>query len=34
MENEIKAKAKGTIADVHVATGATVEGNAKLLTIA
>jgi len=34
MENEIKAKAACTIAEVHVATGATVESNAKLITLA
>jgi biotin carboxyl carrier protein len=34
MENEVKAKVAGTVADVHVAAGATVEGNAKLVTLA
>jgi biotin carboxyl carrier protein len=34
MENEIKAKAAGTIGQIHVATGDTVEGNAKLVTMA
>jgi biotin carboxyl carrier protein len=34
MENEIKAKSAGKIAAVHVAAGAAVEGNAKLLTLA
>ena len=34
MENEIRAKAPCTIAEVHVAVGATVEGNAKLITLA
>lgn len=34
MENEIKAKSAGKIAAVHVAAGATVEGNAKLITLA
>ena len=34
MENEIRAKAAGTVAEVHVAVGATVEGNAKLVTLA
>jgi biotin carboxyl carrier protein len=34
MENEIRAKVAGTVADVHVAAGATVEGNAKLITLA
>jgi biotin carboxyl carrier protein len=33
MENEVRAKAAGTVLDVHVAAGATVEGNAKLLTL-
>jgi biotin carboxyl carrier protein len=33
MENEVKAKAAGTVIDVHVSAGATVEGNAKLLTL-
>ncbi len=32
MENELKAKGDATIADVHVAAGATVEGGAKLVT--
>ena len=34
MENEVKAKVAGTVADVHVTAGATVEGNAKLVTLA
>ena len=34
MENEIKAKAACGIAEVHVAAGAAVEGNAKLITLA
>ncbi len=34
MENEIKAKAAATIADVHVAAGEAVEGGAKLVTLA
>ncbi len=34
MENEIRAKAACTVAEVHVAVGATVEGNAKLVTLA
>ncbi|HEX8795600.1 MAG TPA: biotin/lipoyl-containing protein [Polyangiaceae bacterium] len=33
MENEVRARAGGTVAEVHVATGATVEGNAKLVTL-
>jgi biotin carboxyl carrier protein len=34
MENEVKTKVAGTIADVHVTAGSTVEGNAKLVTLA
>jgi biotin carboxyl carrier protein len=34
MENEVKAKVAGTVADVHVVAGAAVEGNAKLVTLA
>jgi pyruvate carboxylase subunit B len=34
MENEVKARVAGTIAEVHVAAGATVEGSAKLITLA
>lgn len=34
MENEVKARVAGTVADVHVAAGATVEGSAKLVTLA
>ena len=34
MENEVKAKADCKVADVHVTEGATVEGNAKLFTLA
>jgi biotin carboxyl carrier protein len=33
MENEVKAKAKCSIAEIHVVEGATVEGNAKLFTL-
>jgi len=32
MENEIKAKAAATVAEIHVAAGAAVEGGAKLVT--
>jgi biotin carboxyl carrier protein len=34
MENELKAKIAGKVATVHVREGATVEANAKLLTLA
>jgi biotin carboxyl carrier protein len=34
MENELKAKAPGRVGEVLVAVGATVEGNAKLITFA
>jgi biotin carboxyl carrier protein len=34
MENEVKAKVAGTVAEVHVVAGATVEGSAKLVTLA
>ena len=34
MENEIKAKMAAAIGDVHVSAGMTVEGNAKLITLA
>ncbi|MFO0677941.1 MAG: biotin/lipoyl-containing protein [Polyangiaceae bacterium] len=34
MENEVKAKADATVADVHVTVGQTVEANAKLLSLA
>jgi biotin carboxyl carrier protein len=34
MENEVRAKAAGTVADVHVTPGSAVEGNAKLVTLA
>jgi biotin carboxyl carrier protein len=34
MENEIRAKTAGTVLEVHVAPGAAVEANAKLLTLA
>jgi biotin carboxyl carrier protein len=34
MENEIRAKSACTILDVHVTTGAAVEGNAKLISLA
>ncbi|HEY3817581.1 MAG TPA: biotin/lipoyl-containing protein [Polyangiaceae bacterium] len=33
MENEVRARVAGTVAEVHVAPGATVEGNAKLVTL-
>ncbi len=33
MENEVKSKAKGKVVAIHVAAGATVEGNAKLVTL-
>jgi len=33
MENEVKAKGPGVVQTVHVATGATVEANAKLVTL-
>jgi biotin carboxyl carrier protein len=33
MENEIKAKGAGKIAELHVAVGDTVERNAKLVTM-
>jgi biotin carboxyl carrier protein len=34
MENEVRAKAAGVVAVVHVAAGDTVEGNARLVTLA
>jgi glutaconyl-CoA/methylmalonyl-CoA decarboxylase subunit gamma len=34
MENEVRARIAGTVQEVHVAAGATVEGSAKLLTLA
>ncbi len=34
MENEVKARVAGTVADVHVAPGTAVEGSAKLVTLA
>ena len=34
MENEVRAKVAGTVAEVHVVAGAAVEGNAKLVTLA
>ena len=34
MENEVRARVAGTIATVHVAAGAAVEGNATLVTLA
>jgi biotin carboxyl carrier protein len=34
MENEVRAKAAGTVTDVHVTPGSAVEGNAKLVTLA
>ena len=33
MENEVKAKAAAKVLDIHVAEGATVEANAKLITL-
>ncbi len=32
MENEVRARSPGTVAEVHVAPGTPVEGNAKLVT--
>ena len=34
MENEVRARAAGTVADVHVLAGTPVEANAKLVTLA
>ncbi|MGO9836061.1 MAG: biotin/lipoyl-containing protein [Polyangiaceae bacterium] len=34
MENEVRSRAAGTVAEVHVTAGAAVEGNAKLVTLA
>jgi biotin carboxyl carrier protein len=34
MENEVKARVSGTVADVHVVPGTAVEGSAKLVTLA
>jgi biotin carboxyl carrier protein len=34
MENEVRARVAGTVAEVHVVPGAAVEGNAKLVTLA
>jgi biotin carboxyl carrier protein len=34
MENEVRARVAGTVAEVHVAAGTTVEWNAKLVTLA
>ena len=34
MENEVRAKTAGTIAEIHVKAGATVEGGAKLVSLA
>jgi glutaconyl-CoA/methylmalonyl-CoA decarboxylase subunit gamma len=34
MENEVRTRAAGTVAEVHVTAGAAVEGNAKLVTLA
>jgi biotin carboxyl carrier protein len=34
MENEVRARGPGKVAQVHVKPGATVEGNAKLVTLA
>jgi glutaconyl-CoA/methylmalonyl-CoA decarboxylase subunit gamma len=33
MENEVRARVAGTVGQVHVKAGATVEGNAKLITL-
>ena len=33
MENEVRARVAGSVADVHVAAGEAVEGNAKLVTL-
>jgi biotin carboxyl carrier protein len=33
MENEVRARAAGTVAEVHVVPGATVDGQAKLVTL-
>jgi biotin carboxyl carrier protein len=33
MENEVRARAPGTVGEVHVAPGTAVEGNAKLVTL-
>jgi len=34
MENEVRARAAGTVAEVHVSAGTAVEGNARLVTLA
>jgi len=34
MENEVRARAPGTVAQIHVKAGATVDGSAKLITLA
>jgi biotin carboxyl carrier protein len=34
MENEVRARAAGTVVEVHVAPGAAVDGNTKLVTLA
>ena len=34
MENEVKARAAGKIAKIHVAEGETVDANAKLISLA
>jgi biotin carboxyl carrier protein len=34
MENEVRARVAGTVADVHVVAGATVDAQAKLITLA
>jgi biotin carboxyl carrier protein len=34
MENEVRARVAGTVAEVHVAPGTAVEGSAKLVTLA
>jgi biotin carboxyl carrier protein len=33
MENEVRARLAGTVTDIHVAPGSTVEGSAKLITL-
>jgi biotin carboxyl carrier protein len=34
MENEVRARTGGTVAEVHVAPGTAVDGSAKLVTLA
>jgi len=34
MENEVRARAAGTVSQIHVKPGSTVEGSAKLVTLA